>query len=130
MDAHTPRRICLVDDDILVLDALSLGLRDAGYEVHAAPGAAAGYDVMARTAVDVLITDINMPGTDGAHLIEQARARWPSLAIIAISGSGVPGAQSLDEVALAKGADAALTKPFRARRLAEVIQRVLAVRSA
>ena len=117
-----------MDDDILVRDALSIGLRDAGYEVHSAPGAAAGYDIVVRTPIDVLITDINMPGTDGAQLIAEARGRWPNLAIIAISGSGAPGARSLDELARTQGADAALVKPFRARQLAELIERVLRTR--
>lgn len=118
----TPRRLCLVDDDILVRDALSISLRDAGYEVYAAPGAAAGFDIAARAVLDVLITDINMPGTDGAQLIAEARARWPDLAIIAISGAG--GAD-LDALAKSQGADAALAKPFRARQLAELVERVL-----
>ncbi len=130
VDANLPRRLCLVDDDILVRDALSIGLRDAGYEVHAAPGAAAGYDIVTRTPIDVLITDLNMPGTGGAQLIAQARARWPDLAIIAISGSSARGAQSLDELARTEGADAALLKPFRTRQLAELIERVLRARAA
>lgn len=118
-----------MDDDILVRDALSIGLRDAGYEVHAAPGAAAGYDIIVRTPIDVLITDINMPGAGGAQLIAEARERWPDLAIIAISGLGGPGTQSLDELARIQGADAALLKPFRARQLAELVERVLRTRA-
>jgi CheY-like chemotaxis protein len=123
-------RVCLIDDDILVRDALALGLQDAGYEVATAPGAAAGLDLIARQPVDAIVTDINMPGTGGAQLIAEAHARWPDLPIVAISGANVIQGRDLEQVARELGADAALAKPFRARQLAEVLDRLLGGRGA
>jgi DNA-binding response OmpR family regulator len=123
-------RICLIDDDGFVRDALSLGLRDAGFDVLTAPGAAAGYDLVARETIDAVVTDINMPGTDGAQLIAQLRGRWPALPIVAISGATVIDGKSIDDIARNRGADAALIKPFRARELADVLGRLLAARPA
>lgn len=124
----TATRVCLIDDDIFVLDALSLGLKDMGFEVFTAPGAPAGLDLAQREMIDVLVTDMNMPGTSGAQLIIEARATWPSLPIIAISGAGVINGRPVAEVARDFGADEALVKPFRARQLSEAIERVRAAR--
>jgi DNA-binding response OmpR family regulator len=123
-------RICLIDDDMFVRDALALGLGDAGFEVLTAPGAAAGYDIAARENVDAVVTDINMPGTDGAQLIAELRARWPLLPIVAISGAGVIDGRPIAELARERGADASLTKPFRARELAALLERLIAERRA
>ena len=67
-------RICLIDDDIFVRDAMALGLGDAGFDVITAPGAAAGFDIASRESVQAIITDMNMPGTGGAQFIPEARA--------------------------------------------------------
>jgi DNA-binding response OmpR family regulator len=123
-------RICLIDDDIAMLDATALALRQAGYFVLTAPGAAAGLDMVAREGADAIVTDMNMPGTSGAQLISEARAKWPDLPIIAISGSITAEGQSMLDLARALGADALLPKPFRGRELSEVLQRTLARRSA
>ena len=122
-------RICLVDDDILVRDALALGLGDCGHDVAVAPGAAAGLDLMLRHPVDALVTDINMPGAGGGQLIIQARARWPALPIVAISGAAVIEGRALGEAARSLGADAVMVKPFRARQLADLIDRLLGSRA-
>lgn len=119
-------RICLIDDDILVRDALSLGLRDAGYDVVTAPGAAAGLDIVKHGGVDAIVTDMNMPGAGGAQLIPKARAQWPAMAIVAISGAAVMDGRAVADVARELGADEALVKPFRARQLAEAIERARA----
>jgi DNA-binding response OmpR family regulator len=118
-------RICLIDDDVVALDAIALGLRDAGYEVLTAPGAAAGLDLVAREGVDAIVTDINMPGTSGVQLIAEARAAWPALPIIAISGASVIGGVSVTEAARAFGADALVAKPFLARELSRVLTQAL-----
>jgi len=128
MSAHA--RVCLVDDDIFVRDALALGLSDAGYEVLTAPGAAAGFDIVRREKIDAIVTDMNMPGTDGAQFICELRAQWPVLPIVAISGAATIGGRSTPEIAAELGANQTLIKPFRARALADVLQSVLGDGSA
>src|SRR5262245_40147596 len=100
-------RVCLIDDDILVREALALGLNDAGYFVAVAPGAAAGLDMLSRQHIDAVVTDLNMPGTHGAVLIAEARARFPDMPIIAMSGSATSGGRNMEDVARESGADAA-----------------------
>src|SRR5690348_15023398 len=112
------RHICLIDDDIFVRDAIALGLSDAGFRVTTAPGAAAGLDIVKRDGVDIVVTDMSMPGTDGAQLIAQVRSLFPSMPIIAISGSSVIDGRDALEVARERGANAVMTKPFRASALA------------
>jgi DNA-binding response OmpR family regulator len=124
----TRARICLIDDDIFVRDAMALGLGDAGFDVITAPGAAAGFDIASREQLDAIITDMNMPGTGGAQFIPEARSRWPHLPIIAISGAAIIDGRNTSDVARDLGADATLIKPFRARELAALIDRVLAAR--
>jgi DNA-binding response OmpR family regulator len=123
-------RICLVDDDVLVLEAMALGLRDAGYAVLAAPGAAAGLDAAWREGVDVFVTDLNMPGTSGAQLIAEARTHWPTVPIIAMTGSSTIEGRDVNEIARGLGADALLTKPFRVHQLVSVLNGVLGERAA
>jgi DNA-binding response OmpR family regulator len=121
-------RICLIDDDMFVRDAMALGLTDSGFEVLSAPGGEAGFDIVARELVHAMVVDMNMPGASGAELIADARTRWPDLAVVAISGAAMTGGRSTADVAREAGADTTLIKPFRARELAAAIDRVLAAR--
>ena len=123
-----PPRICLIDDDVFVLEAMALGLRDGGFHVLAAPGAAAGLDIARREGMDAIVTDLNMPGTSGAQLIVEARALWPSIPIIAISGASVIDGRSVADVARVLGADALLSKPFRAHQLISLLNELFAAR--
>jgi CheY-like chemotaxis protein len=130
METPMIQRICLIDDDVIVLDAMAVGLRDAGYAVLTAPGAAAGLDLIQRGGADAIVTDMNMPGTSGAELIAEARSSWPDMPIIAMSGSiSAEGASMLD-AARRLGADALLLKPFRIAQLKEVLDQTLAAKQA
>jgi len=115
----------LIDDDVVVLEALAMGLRDAGYDVRSASGAAAGLDLIAHGGIDIIITDLNMPGMSGAQLIAEARARWLHLPIVAISGMREGDGRTTSDAARALGADGMLQKPFRASDLDQIIQSVL-----
>lgn len=115
-------RLCLIDDDIFILEALALELKRHNYEVRVAPGAAAGLDVVRREGVDAVVTDINMPGTNGMTLITQIRSAWPTLPIIAMSGSYDADGKSLSEAAVEIGANCAISKPFRASQLLPLLQ--------
>jgi DNA-binding response OmpR family regulator len=123
-------RVCLIDDDVLVLEAMAVGLRDAGYDVVTAPGAAAGLDILQRVGADVIVTDMNMPGTSGAQLIAEARFHWPAIPIIAISGASTADHGSVLDAARGLGASACLAKPFRLAQLKAALGRVLAAKDA
>jgi two-component system cell cycle response regulator CpdR len=81
------RRVLVVDDDPLVLDVTASMLEDLGCEVVTADaGPAALEKLAADERIEVLITDIQMPGMDGYELIEKARERRPQLRVLACSG--------------------------------------------
>lgn len=113
-------RICLIDDNALVRESLTLGLADHGCDVIAVDTGAEALALLARETVDAIVTDMAMPGMDGAALIANVRAQFPDLAIVAISGSG---AESDSEArARALGADVFLSKPFKIRQLIPAIE--------
>jgi DNA-binding response OmpR family regulator len=116
----------LIDDDAFVREAMALGLTDCGFEVIAAHDAAAGFDLAGREPVHAMVADMNMPGACGADLIAAARARWPDMAIVAISGAAVTDGRNTADVARQAGADAILIKPFRARQLADAVEVAMA----
>jgi response regulator NasT len=96
-----PSHILVVDDDRLVLAALSEGLRAAGYRVT---GAASGDDALAmasRNAPDLALLDVRMPGMDGIELGRRLRelADVPFLFLSAYGDRETVG-QAVEEGAL------------------------------
>jgi DNA-binding NtrC family response regulator len=112
-------RVVLVDDDDGSRTAMATGLRRIGYEVLEYDGgerALAAID--AGDTVDVLITDVRMPGIDGYELVRRVRANRAGLPVLMVTAFGdVDGAVQ----ALQNGADDYLTKPVN---LVELRRRV------
>jgi len=83
-------RLLIVDDEDSIRRSLSGLLADEGYEVRIAPdGDAALATLRADGAeLDLVLLDIAMPGRDGMSVLEEARARWPELPIVMMSGHG------------------------------------------
>lgn len=88
-----PGRLCTVlcvDDEPNILSALKRTLRGAGYMVLTALGGAQALqlldDMSDQQPVDVVISDMRMPGMDGAQLLEQVHARWPQMVRILLTG--------------------------------------------
>lgn len=81
-------RILFVDDEILVLDGLRRMLRCKRKEWHMTfvSSAEAALEVMLREAVDVLVTDMMMPGTSGLELIGRSQDLLPDIRQIVLSG--------------------------------------------
>jgi signal transduction histidine kinase/ActR/RegA family two-component response regulator len=80
-------RLMLVDDDATVRDTLAEQLEDAGYAVLQASD---GEDALALLdggeAVDLILSDLSMPGMDGVDLIAAAQRRRPGLPAILLTG--------------------------------------------
>ncbi|WP_282588738.1 response regulator [Lichenifustis flavocetrariae] len=79
--------ILLVDDQALVRNVIADLLEDSGYDVIQAGDAAEALDVlMAGKTVDILVSDLSMPGLDGISLIRAAQAQRPGLPAVLLTG--------------------------------------------
>jgi CheY-like chemotaxis protein len=97
-------------------------LHERGAEVLLAAGVSEALEVLARSAVDVLVSDLAMPGADGYALIEAVRAMrgtaMPAVALTAYAGRDVR------ERAIAAGFTVHATKPVNPEDLVELIRKL------
>ena len=110
---HGDATLLVVDDDDQVRPVTSGFLRDLGYTVIEAASAEAA-EVLAHAAggVDLVITDVVMPGADGPALAARLRADWPGLPILFVTGHA--------DRARLEG-EAVLAKPFSSAELGRCV---------
>jgi signal transduction histidine kinase/ActR/RegA family two-component response regulator len=129
-DAALPRldrvRALVVDDHEDSRRLVKTVLADCGAEVREADSADAALDILAGTYIDVLISDIGMPGADGYDLIGRVRererehgGRIPAVALTAYAGE-----ENRDR-ALAAGFTAHVTKPVSPAALVRIVAEVV-----
>lgn len=127
MPSRQERRchILLVDDEPEVLAVLAAGLRDRGHVVVTAVGALEAVGALsADPRVDVLVTDLSMPGMDGVKLIEEARRQRPGLPAVLVTGFVAEAEDELNH-ASGTGPIQVLRKPVAPEVLAERIMDLL-----
>jgi excisionase family DNA binding protein len=124
-DALDKPRVLVVDDDDAVRDLIAQTLLAADYEVETAPdGPTALERLRTNQDVDLVITDLKMPGMDGLSVIREIR-RQPATAtlpVIIITGFSTE-ANAIE--ALNLGVTYYLTKPFRMPKVVALAARVL-----
>jgi DNA-binding NtrC family response regulator len=124
----TQETILVVEDDILVRMPIAQYLRDCGYKVIEAVNADEAMAVLLHqeTVVDVVFSDIEMPGTfDGFGLAKWTREHRPGLDVL-LAGTvprAVEGAKELCE-------QGSMPKPYEAQAVHDHIRRLLATRKA
>jgi CheY-like chemotaxis protein len=128
--------ILVIDDEEDVRDAMRLTLERAGYAVSVVARGTAGIELLQHQPMDVIITDIVMPGQNGVDTIKELRRNFPGSKIIAISGGGNLGPVGYQPAAIktaaylaaaeSAGADLSLTKPFDRQELLSAIAQVTA----
>ncbi len=114
--------IMIVEDDESVRDLVQLMLESNGYEVLAVDDGEAAARVCGERAVDLLLTDVVMPGMNGRDLAERLTGMVPSLRILFMSGYSDEAIHRHGE--LGRGADF-LEKPFTERSLARKVRELL-----
>lgn len=120
----SPIRALVVDDEIMLEELISVGLRMAGWEVKSAGDGPAGLAIARDWRPDVLVLDIMMPGFDGVELLSRIRKFYPNIPCLFLTAK-----DSVDDriVGLAAGADDYVTKPFSMEevmiRLHRLVQR-------
>jgi two-component system response regulator AtoC len=102
-------RILVVDDDRSMCELLQAGLARRGFEVIWRTSAVEALAAMSEGDFDVIVTDLNMPGTNGLELCERVTANRPDVPVVVITAFG-----SLDTAvaAIRAGAYDFITKPF------------------
>ncbi len=124
-DAAAERRtILLVDDDRSVRTFTTRVLRRAGFRVITADSGDAALAMFERhrDSIELVVTDVVMPGMTGAALAERLRERKPGLRVLYVSG--YPADLATGERLVPYGA-ALLTKPFTGAELVARIREVL-----
>lgn len=82
----TERTLLCVDDEPNITSALRRVFRGTGWRMLAAGSGAQALEAMQSEAVDLVISDMRMPGMDGAQLLEQVRRDWPQVVRILLTG--------------------------------------------
>lgn len=117
-------RILAVDDSFTVLASIKLALERRGYELVMCRRAEDALRELSGKKVDLIITDLNMPGMDGVTFIRRVRAD-AAYRFIPIVMLTTESQQAKKEEARKAGATAWITKPFTPDQLEMVMKKLL-----
>ena len=117
-----PRPLLLVDDEGTFRTGVAEWLGGQDFEVTQASTVAEALDRLEGFAYDVVLTDLKLPDGDGTHILEAARARYPEIVVIVVTGHGSIRA-AVD--AIRQGAADFVTKPFQLAELDMALERAL-----
>lgn len=115
--------ILVADDEVLARQSIAEVLREEGYRVYEAANGQAALDVLEEVEIDVVLSDLKMPGVDGLEVLRTVRDRYPQTMVLLMTAYA-----SVETVveALRLGAQDYLLKPIliddvlhRVRRLLE-----------
>lgn len=81
-----PATLLFVDDEPAILSALRRLFRPLGYRILLAESGAAALEILAQEKVDLVLSDMRMPGMDGAQLQHKVCERWPDVARLLLTG--------------------------------------------
>jgi two-component system chemotaxis response regulator CheY len=123
-EAHMSKRIMTVDDSASVRQMVSFTLKDAGYDVVEAVDGKDALGKIDGAAVNMVITDLNMPNLDGIGLIRELRGQ-PQFKFIPIIMLTTESQDSKKQEGRSAGATGWIVKPFKADQLLAVVRKVL-----
>jgi CheY-like chemotaxis protein len=119
-------RILVIDDEALVRTTVKKTLDKAGYYVLEASDGETGIALYQDSSVDLIITDILMPGMDGFQILKAIRSEDQHIKVIAISGGGQLNSDNYLGWASTFGANVILDKPFGSLELLAAVEHALA----
>lgn len=116
--------VMTADDSASMRQMVSFTLKQAGYEVSEAVDGCDALDKLKGSAVNMLLTDLNMPNMDGLELIKEIRslAEYKFMPIIMLTTESDVSKKQAGKQA---GATGWIVKPFKPEQLAAVVKKVL-----
>lgn len=118
-------RILIVDDAGPVVVLCVNVLQALGYAVKGANRGETAVELLRKERFDLMVVDYKMPGMTGFDVYQHARALYPGLAAVLVTGHGSPEVVS---EANRLGFDSILLKPFTSDELRGTVEKVLADR--
>ena len=117
------KKILIIEDNLDSRDLLSKLLQLSGFQVTVAPDGETGYVAAVNSRPDLIITDVNMPRTDGIEFVKRARfdQALSKIPIVVVTAFGPGVAQAAREA----GANDAVDKPFDFDRFLATIKTLL-----
>jgi len=114
--------ILVVDDDLHVLEVIEARLSSSGFQVCKASGVQEAIGILKDKKIDLIVSDMKMPGMGGMHLLKNVRSLVPGLPLIFLTAYGtIPDAVR----SVKAGAVDYLVKPFDGRDLINKIRKIL-----
>lgn len=114
--------ILVIDDEKNIRTGLAAALELDGYEVLMAADGSEGLDIALHNEIDLVITDLRMPGVSGEEVLRRVTTETPGIPVIVLTGHGT--VENAVE-AMRSGAYDFLTKPLNLDRLSLLVKRAL-----
>jgi DNA-binding NtrC family response regulator len=114
--------ILVIDDEKNIRTGLAAALELDGYEVLMAADGTEGLDIALHNEIDLVITDLRMPGVSGEEVLRRVTTETPGIPVIVLTGHGT--VENAVE-AMRSGAYDFLTKPLNLDRLSLLVKRAL-----
>jgi len=117
--------ILIVDDEVNIRNGLVQAVEMEGYEGIAAADGEEAWNIINSREIDMVITDLRMPGLDGSSLLKKIYASYPTLPVVVLTGHG-----TIEDAvtAMQNGAVDFLTKPVNLNHLFVLIKKSLSAR--
>ena len=126
LTGHNKVRICLVDDEPIVVKTLAGFLTTIGCSVLSCGDANALFGLLEDEPVDLILLDLLLPGLKGETLVREVRRRHPDIPLVIMTGNtSIYPSSSLDH----HGIHAFLHKPFHLTELEKLVEELTKERS-
>lgn len=117
--------ILIVDDDVQILELIQRHLQSLNYHTYKAISVKEAIAILQDRSIDLLITDLQMPGVDGLQLVKYVSEHFPDIPKLAVTGfPSIDGALR----AMKSGVMDYLIKPFTKEELKNAVQKSLSLR--
>ena len=116
------KSVLVIDDERSVREVLAEGLAGFGYETYMAGSAAQAFEIVQQKQIDVILSDIEMPGESGMQLLDRIKQLNEDLDVIMVTG--VVDAETAIK-SIRQGASDYVTKPFNLDEVQIVVERTL-----
>jgi len=117
-----PCRVLVVDDEEIVQSLVRDALEDEGHTVRTASNGSEAIEILNSEEIQLLITDIRMPGMDGIELTRIAREQYPAIGVVFITGYATLNSA---KDAIKQGALDYVMKPFELSEIRQAVHNAI-----